>query len=61
MFTLGDVDIAIVWQRLAYTLRDESFFYNTIEAIGHFGVHNSLVLFLLLPLYAIWPDQWAII
>ncbi|MBC7262857.1 MAG: DUF2079 domain-containing protein [Chloroflexi bacterium] len=61
VFTLGNIDVATIWQSMGYTLRGEGFFYNTIEGVGHFGVHNSPALVLLLPIYAFWPDPRVIL
>jgi len=53
IFTLGNVDSAIVIQSLRYTLDEGRLFFNTLEKASHLGVHNSPIYFLLLPLYAL--------
>ncbi|ASJ10554.1 hypothetical protein A3L12_04200 [Thermococcus sp. P6] len=59
-FGYRSLDLGIFTQSLASTLKGR-FFYNTVEyqwhgVTSHFGAHNQPILFLLLPLYALFPS-----
>jgi len=49
-------DLVIFNESLSTTIHGAGFFYNHIEGVSHFGVHNSPILLLILPLYKVWPS-----
>ncbi|MBO8175805.1 MAG: DUF2079 domain-containing protein [Thermococcus sp.] len=56
-----DNDLKVFSESLETTINGEGLFFNEIEwkahgAWNHFGTHNSPILFLLLPVYAIWQE-----
>ncbi|WP_297439401.1 DUF2079 domain-containing protein [Thermococcus sp.] len=56
------IDTEIFYQSFLSTINGSGFFYNTHEykrfgAVSHFGVHNSPVLFLILPIFALFPHM----
>nr|WP_240911688.1 DUF2079 domain-containing protein [Thermococcus sp. LS1] len=61
-----DIDLFIFAESFRTTLQGEGFFFNTNEwqtfgAWSHFGVHNSPILILLLPIYALFPSYYTLI
>ena len=50
------VDMFMFRQALWTTLHGQGLFYVSDEGGSHFGTHNSPLLFLLLPLYAVWSS-----
>lgn len=53
-------DVATFDQSLWYFLHGKGF-YNSIENKNHFAIHNSPILFLLAPIYALWQTPVTII
>lgn len=54
------IDTEIFYQSFLSTINGSGFFYNDHEyerfgAISHFGVHNSPILLLILPIFALFP------
>ena len=61
-----DIDLRIFSESLQTTLNGQGFFFNKWEwehwrAWSHFGTHNSPILFLLLLIYALIPNQYTLI
>jgi hypothetical protein len=50
------VDLFMFRQALWTTLHGQGFFWVSDEGGSHFGTHNSPLLFLFLPLYAVWSS-----
>jgi uncharacterized membrane protein len=59
-FTQNANDVAVFDQSLWWFLYGKGF-YNSLEGISHFAVHNSPILFLLLPIYAVFPSPVTLI
>ncbi|WP_297506644.1 DUF2079 domain-containing protein [Thermococcus sp.] len=60
MYLTAGYDLGIFMQSLWTTVHGEGFFFNTAEwqdvgTYSHFGVHNSPILFILLPIYRLLP------
>ncbi|ASJ00855.1 DUF2079 domain-containing protein [Thermococcus gorgonarius] len=65
VFHVKDIDLVIFEESLKTTLSGEGFFFNHWEwnhwrAWSHFGTHNSPILFLLLPVYALFPSEYTL-
>lgn len=65
-YGIYDIDLRIFSESLQTTLNGQGFFFNEWEwehwrAWSHFGTHNSPILFLLLPIYALIPNQYTLI
>lgn len=59
-------DLEVFSESLDSTLSGRSFFFNMKEwqefgAWSHFGAHNSPILFLLLPVYALYPSVYSLL
>lgn len=48
----GDPDIGL-YEQSFYTATQGMIFYNDFENMSHFGIHNSAIFYLLLPVYAL--------
>ena len=63
---IHDIDLKIFSQSLNTTVHGKGFFFNEWEwqhwkAWSHFGTHNSPILFLLLPIYALFPSPYTLV
>lgn len=63
---IHDIDLKIFSQSLNITVHGKGFFFNEWEwqhwkAWSHFGTHNSPILFLLLPIYALFPLPYTLV
>lgn len=59
-YTQNSNDVAAFDQSLWNFLHGRGF-YNSIERMSHFGVHNSSIIFALLPIYALWQSPITLI
>ncbi len=56
LYQIKPTDLLIFNESLSSVLKGTGFFYNSIEKTSHFGIHNSPILFFLLPFYKFWPS-----